>query len=194
MKNLIICIYPIVLCSCAVVEFTGKTVEMTGRVVRTGVKTTGTIVTTTGKIANSSGKVGAAGIRYAIGKRVIPLDRIGNSFYTIVKLNGRYNARLLVDTGATNVQISDRLARTMGIDTRHSRQVRCTLADGSTTYAKAVTLKEVKLGGTKVKNVEALVIESDGDGLLGMSYLNNFIFELDPENSVLVLRSKTESH
>ncbi len=197
MKNLIVLVLPIMFCSCAVIEFTGDTVELTGKVIRTGVKTTGTIITTTGKIAHATGKVGKASIDYFTGTRKIQLDRVGNSFFAVARLNGKYNVRLLVDTGATNVQISERMARYMGIKTDRAKLVKCSLADGSITYAKLINIKEVKVGGTKVKNVKTIVLSSqdgdDGHGLLGMSFLDNFRFQIDPDKRLLLLKHKAET-
>ncbi len=197
MKNFIILLLPIVFCSCAVIEFTGDTVEMTGKIIRTGIRTTGTLVTTTGKVAYATGKAGKAGIDYFTGTRKIQLERVGNSYFAVARLNRKYNVRLLVDTGATHVQISERMARYMGIKTDNAMLVRCTLADGSTTYAKLITLKEMSVGGTKVKNVEALVLFSqEGDdkhGLLGMSFLDHFRFQIDPDKRLLLLKHKVET-
>jgi aspartyl protease family protein len=184
------------LTSCALIEFTGDAVELTGKVVRTAVRTTGTVVTTTGKILYPVGKAGIAGVSYIAGKRLIQLDQYGNSYFLDVKLNRRHKAKLLLDTGATAVQISAALADRMGIDTAVSPLVPCTLADGSTTYARSITLKEVRLGGVRVKDVRALVLDnrdgSENDGLLGMSLLNRFNFKIDTERNLLILRSKAE--
>ncbi len=82
----------------------------------------------------------------------------------------------------------------MGLDLSRGERVRCTLADGSVKYAKVVELKEVRVGGARVKKVKALVLEhdavEDSDGLLGMSFLNNFHFELDTDRDLLILKCK----
>ena len=72
--------------------------------------------------------------------------------------------------------------------------VRCTLADGSIVSVRAIVLDEVSVGGADVENVDALVFEDvaydAGEGLLGMSFLGNFRFEIDSDSDKLILRSK----
>ncbi|MBU0991251.1 MAG: retroviral-like aspartic protease family protein [Proteobacteria bacterium] len=178
------------LCSCAVVELAGDAVVLTGKVAVAAVKTTGAVIMTTGKIAGAT-------VGYFVGKRKVKLERVGNSYYVNARINGKKNARLILDTGATSVQISSRLAKKLKINLKKADTVQCTLADGSIVQARVIVLKEVKLDGVKVKDVTALVIENDsdqdGDGLLGMSFLNNFIFQIDPDKNLLILQHKGES-
>lgn len=178
------------LSACAVVELAGDVVVLTGKVAVTAVKTTGAVVMTTGKLAGAT-------VGYFAGKRKIKLEREGNTYYVNARLNGKKNARLILDTGATSVQISSKLAKKLKINLKKADTVQCTLADGSVVPARVVVLKEVKLDGVKVKDVSALVIENDsdqdGDGLLGMSFLNNFIFQIDPDKNLLILQHKEAS-
>lgn len=175
--------------SCAVVEFAGDTVVFTGKVVVTVVKTTGIVVWTTASVA-------WAGVSYLTGKRTVDLERQGDSFFVEAKLNRKYKARLLLDTGASSVQISAALARRMGLDYNKGEPVRCTLADGSVKYAKSVVLKEVRVGGARAEKVRALVLEGsvgdDCDGLLGMSFLDHFVFQIDTKENELSLRRKSK--
>ncbi len=96
-----------------------------------------------------------------------------------------------MDTGATNVQISGKLANDLKININQSNTVNCILADGSIVPAAAVVLKEVRIGGVKVKDVDAVVLLNDettgSEGLLGMSFLNKFNFELDMDRNLLIL-------
>lgn len=182
------------LTSCRVMEFTGDTIEFTGKVASAALKTTGAAVETTGKVVTTTGKLGGSTARFIAGDRKVTLERRGNSFYVEAVLNRRYRTRLLLDTGATNVQISKALARRMGVNSHRGREVNCTLADGSVTRARLINLAEVKLGGVKVRDVETLVLEadseSDHEGLLGMSFLNHFNFRIDTDRNLLLLRSK----
>ena len=175
------------LSSCGVGKVATKSVVLTGKAVGVAAKTTG-------KVALKTGKVAGSGIRYATGRRVVPLEREGNSFYVNTRLNRRYKARLVLDTGASAVQISSRLARRMGIDPSKGRRVQCTLADGSVTSARSIVLKEVRAGKARAKKVRAIVLENDGvghgDGLLGMTFLDNFVVKLDTDQNLMVLRAK----
>jgi len=166
----------------------------TGKAAYATAKTTGKVAYATGKVAYKAGRKAGGGIAYLSGRRTVKLDRRGNSFYAKVRLNRRYTAQLLVDTGASSTQISRALAERMGLKPDSGRQVRCVLADGSVTHAREVTLKEVRVGGAKVKKVPVVVLESDSaeriDGLLGMSFLGHFNFRIDTEKNLLILRGK----
>jgi len=109
-------------------------------------------------------------------------------------INGKQTARLLVDTGASLTVISCAIATGLGIDTDELKQsITLVLADGSTTSAKFILLDSVSVGEVKAPNVSAAVIEeapSPGvDGLLGMSFLNNFSFSIDAEKQKLIFSS-----
>ncbi len=175
------------LSSCSLVRLTGDAVVLSGKVASTAVKTTGVVVST-------AGKAGQAGVRLLAGDETVKLRREGNSFLVAARINRRSNAKLLLDTGATNVQISSALARRLGLKLSKANLVRCSLADGSVVLAREVILKEVRVGDVKVKNVRALVLDSQGEddvaGLLGMSFLNHFVFKIDPQRNLLILRRK----
>ena len=178
------------LAACSMVELAGDTVVLGGKIARETVKLSGEIV-------QVSGKLGGAGIRYFSGTRVIRLEKEGNSYFVKVRINKKHTARLLLDTGATNVQISRLLARKIGVGLNNKQAIQCTLADGSTVPAISVILKEVRIGRVDVNNVDALVLVRDydtaEDGLLGMSFLNNFKFELDTDRDLLILRHAENS-
>ena len=183
------------LCSCSTVMGAGSvTVKLAGHIVGFA----GKVVITTGKVAwavvKTSAKLGGGVVRFFTGTKKVKLEREGNSLYVEARLNKKHKARLLLDTGATSIQISSRLSRKMGLDLSRGERVRCTLADGSVKYANVVELKEVRVGGARVKKVRALVLEhdavEDSDGLLGMSFLNHFDFELKTDEDLLILRCK----
>ena len=176
----------LLLSSCAVVELTGDTVVLGGKIARETVKLSSTVV-------GEGGKLGGAGLRYVAGARSVKLERNGNNFLVNARINGRHKARLLLDTGATYVQIPRKLAlEEMGIDFEAKERVACTLADGSVVPAILLVLEELRVGGVKVKNVDAVVLLGDdpgeSDGLLGMSFLNKFKFEIDTDKNLLFLK------
>ena len=174
-----------ILTSCSVVRLTGDTVVVGGKVARETVKFSSLVV-------EKGAKLGGAGIRYFAGTRVVKLEREGDSYYVKVRINKKQNVRLLLDTGASNVQVSQKIALESGIDINQSQRVNCTLADGSIAPAAAIVLKEVRIGGVKVKDVDAVVLLSEeialNGGLLGMSFLNKFNFEIDTDRNLLLLR------
>lgn len=108
------------------------------------------------------------------------LDDLGSS-HTVVLQRGRdghYRAEalingkkvdVLVDTGATGVAISPRLAEQLGLQSHAA--INTTTANGNT-VAYATRLNSVKLGGVEAKNVAAMIAPGlSGDVLLGMSFL-----------------------
>ena len=193
-KKRIICLFlcaliPYIFGGCSIIRLTGDTVEMSGKVFSTAVKSSALVVRTTANITGTT-------VGYFSGKKVVKLDRKGNSFLVSARINGRHKSVLVLDTGATDVQLSSSFAREIGIDLSKSRTVRITLADGSVKSGHAITLDEIKIGKVKVKHVEAIILDTEGDqethGLLGMSFLQNFNFKIDTDKNVLILRYKDE--
>ena len=57
--------------------------------------------------------------------------------------------------------------------------------------AKPILLESVKVGDAEVKNVQAAILEKEAiggvDGLLGMSFLSNFVIKVDSADNRLIL-------
>lgn len=107
-------------------------------------------------------------------------------FWAWAEVNGQ-PIRFLVDTGATTVALTPEDAEALGFrpdDLKFGQQV--TTASGSSRAAR-VTLASVSVGGARIEEVEAVVVESGLDvSLLGMSYLGRLSrFEGDRERMVL---------
>lgn len=107
-------------------------------------------------------------------------------------LNDKVMASLVVDTGASLVVISKRIAEQLGANkSEESGKIELVLADGRKITATPVVLSTVDVGGSKVKDVMAAVIEEPPDpgvdGLLGMSFLSNFFVKIDANGNSLVL-------
>ncbi len=84
-------------------------------------------------------------------------------------INGR-RTPVLIDTGATDVSISGRLADQLGVQSNAA--IRTQTANGDT-VSYMTRLNSVKLGGIEAKDVAAVITpDLDGDVLLGMSFLN----------------------
>ncbi|MDD5450050.1 MAG: NYN domain-containing protein [Candidatus Omnitrophica bacterium] len=123
-------------------------------------------------------------------KEVI-LKRQGGGIAVDVILNGSARTSLIVDTGAELVTISDKVARELGFPEGSGDRISVVLADGKTVGAERVILDSVNVNGFEIKNVEAAVIKnasySGADGLLGMSYLRNFLMKIDSNKEKLIL-------
>lgn len=124
----------------------------------------------------------AAGIFYLAESALNPnkIANLGEAPSVVLKrgLDGHYRAEalingrkvnVLVDTGATGVAISQRLADELGLE--HRSAIRTVTANGET-VAYTTRLDSVQLGGIEAKNVAAIIAPGlGGDALLGMSFL-----------------------
>lgn len=109
-------------------------------------------------------------------------------------LNGEVTCLLAVDTGASVVAISKKIAGKLEINPSDSvEDVQFTLADGSLIKSKVIKIKSVTVGNSTVYDVAAAVIDNPPgpgiDGLLGMSFLNNFNIKMDVANESLILET-----
>lgn len=114
-------------------------------------------------------------------------------------LNKKVKASFLLDTGATVVLLSNRIAKRLKISLRGSNKdkVKVQTADGRMIDAKFIILDSVSVEGIEVKDVEAVVLLEEstmnvGDGLLGMSFLNRFNFQIDTVNKKLILKKRKQ--
>jgi aspartyl protease family protein len=108
------------------------------------------------------------------------LDTLGKSNNVLLKrgLDGHYRAQalingeqveVLVDTGATGVAISQRIADKLKLKSMNA--VRTSTANGDS-VGYAVRLQSVQIGGIQAYDVAAMIAPTlDGDVLLGMSFL-----------------------
>ncbi len=124
----------------------------------------------------------------------VGVQRKGNHFIINALLDGKVNARLMLDTGATFVVLSPGIARKLGIDIKVVKpDAKMALADGSEVSAKLFKLGRMNVQNVEAKDVDAAVLFKDEpfsgfDGLLGMSFLKLFKFEIDLEKNRLILR------
>ncbi|MFH1245991.1 MAG: retropepsin-like aspartic protease [Candidatus Omnitrophota bacterium] len=114
-----------------------------------------------------------------------------------VLINKTVKASLLLDTGATNVYLSHPIAQKLGLTSIKDKQItQAQFADGSKRDVQYVVLESVVVEGVEAKDVAAVVFLDDSasdigtDGLLGMSFLKNFKFEVDYSTKKLILHTK----
>ncbi len=102
---------------------------------------------------------------------VVSLPRVNGQFFTQARVNSG-SVRFLVDTGASSVALTLDDARRAGIDPRALQYTITVNTANGQTKAAPVTLKDVQIGGIRVRNVEGLVL-ADGlhISLLGMTFL-----------------------
>lgn len=118
------------------------------------------------------------------GTRIVLSAGSGGHFVTDGSINGRA-VRFIVDTGATNVSMSESEARRLGIDFTKGQRGLVNTANGQT-IAHRVSLSSVRVGDVTVYNVDATVLPAHMDQiLLGNSFLSRF--QMRRENDTLTL-------
>ncbi|GJL62602.1 MAG: hypothetical protein NPIRA04_12560 [Nitrospirales bacterium] len=128
---------------------------------------------------------------------IVPLEKIGGGWIIAVELNGLYSANLLVDTGATVTSLSENLAFDMGLtaDPRYA-PISAETANGTTT-AWLTQVQTIRSGEAELKNLQVAILDFSNlsqkniSGLLGLNFLNNFEWQLDPEHERLILKLKS---
>lgn len=117
----------------------------------------------------------------------VVLKRNRSGHYVV---NGFINSKevtFLLDTGATDVALSDDLAT--ALELRRGAYITSQTANGTVT-ARQTTLSEVSIGGIRLHNVRASILPSlsDKEVLLGMSFLKQL--ELVQKGNYLLLRQQ----
>ena len=116
----------------------------------------------------------------------VELERSADGhFYANVLINGT-RVRALVDTGATGIALSREDARNAGIATSIGMpEVVGRGADGDV-FGEQVTLERVVLGHRSAEGMDAIVLNSGQQTLLGQSFLSQFdAVEIRGETMVL---------
>jgi clan AA aspartic protease (TIGR02281 family) len=136
-----------------------------------------------------------AKITAAAGKPVylVKLKKSGLTFFVDVVLNEKVRTKLVLDSGATSVEISTSLAKRLGIDLSAAPTINFQSATGDA-VGHSTILKTVRIGTAKLSNVKSIVYDSPSsegeEGLLGMSFLSHFKFTIDAEHSQLWLSTR----
>jgi aspartyl protease family protein len=118
------------------------------------------------------------------GTRIVLTAESGGHFVTSGAINGKA-VRFLVDTGATNVGMSQAEAERLGIDFRKGEPAYSMTANGAIPVVR-VSLGSVRVGEVTVYNVEATVLPLPmSHVLLGNSFLTRF--QMKRENDTLTL-------
>lgn len=121
------------------------------------------------------------------GSQIVLTAGSGGHFMTGGSINGKA-VRFLVDTGATNVSLSQQEAERIGLEYRHGQRGVAGTANGQVIVYR-VSLGVVRVGDVQVYNVDASVVPGYMDGvLLGNSFLTRF--QMKRENDVMTLVKK----
>jgi clan AA aspartic protease (TIGR02281 family) len=119
----------------------------------------------------------------------IPFERRDTLMVVDVILNDRVRAPFLVDTGASGVSIPAAVVQRLGIRV-DSDTPRLAVQTAAGVVSEAVIrLDSIQVGEARVERLEALVNSSMDIGLLGGSFFNNFVYEVDAAAQRMTLRS-----
>ena len=118
----------------------------------------------------------------------ITLEQRGDQYLLPVYIDGRREARLILDTGASTTILSPDFVQRLGYRIG-ARSAQFNTANGSVT-APLVTIETISIQQAEISDltVGVLDISTGIDGLLGMDFLSRYDFVLARDNSQLVLK------
>lgn len=119
----------------------------------------------------------------------VPLERTALGVWTVTAaLNGRVRGRFLLDTGATWCALTPRTAARLRLSQAGER-VQMQTAAGLVPMP-LVRIQSIEVGGRRARSVQAVILPDDlgdFDGVIGMNFLNEFAYSIDPRRAVLRL-------
>jgi clan AA aspartic protease (TIGR02281 family) len=111
-----------------------------------------------------------------------------------VRVQGQ-DFEFLLDTGAAYTALSEDIITLLGITVNPQRMAAIAPAHGGVFQVPMVTIKELRLGGFRLTDIAAIVLEFPPilkiDGVLGMNILRQFRMTLEADTATLVLRRLT---
>lgn len=117
----------------------------------------------------------------------IPFVRDGSLMRVSVLLNGHFAAPFLIDTGASGISLPSYVAEQLGIRIRPDTPHVEVITAAGVVSRPLVTLESVQLGRARVEGIEATVNPAMQIGLLGGTFFNNFVYQVDAAKSEIVL-------
>jgi len=98
----------------------------------------------------------------------------------------------LIDTGAAYTALSKELMALLGVRINPSQTMLIAPAQGSAFRAPLLTIADLRIGGFRLPNVTAIVLEFPPilkiDGILGMNVLRQFRMTIEADTAHLILR------
>ena len=122
---------------------------------------------------------------------VAKIKRRGEGFVVEALINGAVRADLLIDTGSSFTILTPETARRLG-HTGFGKLPRLPVSTAAgVSWVRLVTLDSVSVGGAEAEIVEGGIssrLEKGIDGLLGMSFLKEFVYRIDGAKREITLR------
>jgi len=125
---------------------------------------------------------------------VVPLRRDGNAMLVEALVGGTVRTRLLLDTGAEFTVLSTAAARRLALNLGSAAVIPLRSASGIF-FAPMLKVQSITVGDAAAYDVEVIVHDATPslDGLLGMSFLDNFLVTISPSDERLILTPRTDS-
>src|SRR5439155_23427047 len=128
--------------------------------------------------------------RDTVASAAIPLDvEDGVRAFVNVTLNGNISEKILIDSGASMVALTQPTADKLGLRSGpDDKMLELRLADGSKSRGRLVTIKSVRVGQFTVSDVDAVVLPEEAKkeyGLLGGTFLQHFVYRIDMTTGLL---------
>jgi aspartyl protease family protein len=134
----------------------------------------------------SARKPAPQSVRYGEQIRV-PFVRDGSLMRVDVQLNDQLSAPFLIDTGASGISLPSHVAEQLGIRIRPDTPHINVITAAGVVARPVVRLRSVQLGRARVENLEATVNPAMQVGLLGGTFFNNFIYQVDAAAGEILL-------
>ncbi|WP_175517699.1 TIGR02281 family clan AA aspartic protease [Planctomicrobium piriforme] len=119
----------------------------------------------------------------------VPLRGESNTFHVDATINGKHRKEFTVDSGASMICLPYAVAKEFGVEpTPQDPVIALILADGGQVNAQLIKLASVRVGKFTINDVECAVLGPEAinaEPILGMSFLNNFKFEINAATSTL---------
>ena len=129
------------------------------------------------------------------GSVTVPVRRYGGSLIVPVEVNNQKSVHLILDTGATMTVLSTNVAIELGLTSDSDSRVATVNTAGGPVQVNITKVELMGIHGAKAENVTVAIhdlpdLQPGIDGLLGMSFLNNFLVTLDTNQGQLHLRPR----
>ncbi len=124
---------------------------------------------------------------------IIPFEKTAAGLILVeVILNDHVKARMVLDTGANLVVITQELSKKLNQDLASQDQVVKLQTNWGEVEGRTLVIDKIELGEARKKNVRSVVTPSNPafigfDGLLGLSFLGDFKVTVDYKNGKIIL-------
>lgn len=145
-------------------------------------------------LMTAGSQLAAKPYRGSVSQVAVPLKNSKNALVVDALLSqgdSQTGGAFIIDTGATYTSISQEMAEQLGLDLQNCETVLITTANGRIEVPKII-IQNLSVNGLEARNVEATVIPvrkgASFSGLLGLSFIRQFVVTIDPQANQLIFR------